>query len=76
MTEEQNRLREKQARERREFERVQREQYTKQLKTSILTGLENQTDAKKKVASGEEELICRPDSEDTVKMKPGSFSIF
>ena len=31
------------------------------------------TDAKKKVASGEEELICRPDSEDTVKMKPGSY---
>jgi hypothetical protein len=46
---EQNRLKEKQARERRELERVQREQFTKQLKNSILTGLENQTEAKKKV---------------------------
>ena len=31
------------------------------------------TDAKKKVASGEEEIICRPDSENTIKMKPGSY---
>ena len=46
-----NRLKEKQARERRELERVQREQYTKQLKNSIMSGLENQTEAKKKVLS-------------------------
>lgn len=46
---EQNRLREKRARERRELERVQREEYTKQLKNSIISGLENKTEAKKKV---------------------------
>lgn len=48
---EQNRLKEKQARERREQERVEREQATKQLKNSILSGLEHQTEAKKRVLS-------------------------
>jgi hypothetical protein len=49
IADEQNRLKEKEARERRELERVQREQYTKQLKNSIMSGLQNQTEAKKKV---------------------------
>jgi hypothetical protein len=31
------------------MERVEREKYTKQLKNSIMQGLENQTEAKKKV---------------------------
>lgn len=44
-----NRQKEKQNRERREADRVQREQYTKQLKTSIMAGLENKTEQKKRV---------------------------
>jgi hypothetical protein len=46
---ERERLRAKEHRERREMERVEREKYTKQLKNSIMQGLENQTEAKKKV---------------------------
>lgn len=44
-----NKQREKQARERREADRVQREQYTKQLKTSIMAGLDNKMEQKKRV---------------------------
>ena len=31
------------------------------------------TDAKKKVASGDEEIFCKPERENTIKMKPGSY---
>lgn len=45
----QNKLREKQSNEKKEFERVQREAYTKQLKNSIVSGIDNEIYTKKKM---------------------------
>jgi hypothetical protein len=44
-----DKAKEKQFRENREMERVQRQAYTTQLKNSIVAGVENRIDAKKKM---------------------------
>ena len=59
----QNKIKEKQRREQMEFERVQRTEYTKQLKQSIVTGIDTKIDSRKKTLSLREMMVAERQEE-------------